>query len=115
MKIRPETGDRKPWHTDEYVAYLASDEWAAVRRAALDRAGHRCESVHVLHRVMREEGDTAWTEDHATRCPNVAGLEVHHKHYRSLGAEAWGDLEALCPDCHEAADRRRRAARGRRR
>lgn len=113
MKIRPTArgGDRKSWHTDEYVEYLQSEAWARIRAEALERAGHRCENVYVLHRVVREEGDTVWTQDHATRCAETTGLEVHHKTYESLGSEAWGDLIVLCHEHHLDADRRRAGPR----
>ncbi len=111
MKLKPVKTDHKPWHTDEYLAYLASEEWATTRAAALERAGHRCETVWVWQRVVREEGDVVWTEDCSERCPETRGLEVHHRHYRTLGGEAPGDLTVLCHDCHRDADRRRQYAK----
>jgi hypothetical protein len=36
-------------------------------------------------------------------------LEIHHKTYERFGRELASDLEILCPRCHEAANRERRA------
>jgi 5-methylcytosine-specific restriction endonuclease McrA len=78
--VRPD----KPWLSDEYRAYLDSPAWKATREAALKRARHRCAVCSLGH-----------------------GLEVHHRTYERLGAEAWGDMIVLCRTCHLAADRRR--------
>jgi 5-methylcytosine-specific restriction endonuclease McrA len=71
-------------HTWTYRSYMASREWAARRTVALAAAGRRCQ-----------------------RCGACGGLEVHHKHYRTLGAERAEDLEVLCRPCHGSADRER--------
>lgn len=43
------------------------------------------------------------------RCNHRAEiLEVHHRHYETLGCESDDDLEALCPVCHDSADAERR-------
>jgi 5-methylcytosine-specific restriction endonuclease McrA len=85
MRIRP-SPDRpdKPTLSEEYRAYLASPAWDRTRRAALDRARWKCAVCGLGH-----------------------DLEIHHKTYERLGAEAWGDLICLCRLCHLAADRRR--------
>jgi 5-methylcytosine-specific restriction endonuclease McrA len=88
MKIRPAPDRGRPRnHSDEYTAHLASEEWRATRALALRRAGHVCQTPG---------------------CEESHALEVHHATYARLGAEAWGDLTVLCPDCHAAADARRR-------
>jgi 5-methylcytosine-specific restriction endonuclease McrA len=71
----------------EYREYLQSLRWLATRDAALARACHKCQ-----------------------RCGATKNLEVHHKHYKSLGQEKPEDLEVLCIPCHDEADvvRRRR-------
>jgi 5-methylcytosine-specific restriction endonuclease McrA len=74
---------RRAW---TYEEYMRSPEWAARRELALATAGHRCQ-----------------------RCGALGGLEVHHRHYDSLGAEREEDLEVLCKPCHESADRERAA------
>jgi 5-methylcytosine-specific restriction endonuclease McrA len=94
VRIRPAKTDRKPWHTDEYVAYLRSEAWARIRREVLERAGHRCE---------------CWLDGQRRACGETSGLEVHHKHYRVFfGREAPGDLQVLCPRHHRIADTGRR-------
>lgn len=61
-----------------YLEYIQSLEWAAKRRRALDRAGHRCQL-----------------------CSSRKKLEVHHNTYENLGDERDEDLTVLCDPCHE--------------
>lgn len=75
----------------DYYEYIASSEWAAKRKRALDRDNHECQT-----------------------CLNGADLEVHHKTYERLGHERLSDLITLCRSCHEAITssiRQRRYAR----
>lgn len=71
--------------TKQYREYLASLQWHAKREAALLRSGHKCQS-----------------------CGAHKDLEVHHKHYETLGNEQPEDLVVLCIRCHDRADERRR-------
>lgn len=41
------------------------------------------------------------------RCRDMKPLQLHHKHYRTLGNERLQDVEALCVDCHKIADKER--------
>lgn len=99
MKIKPTASpgsDRKPWMTDEYVAYLQSDEWKRIRAEALERAGHRCE-----FRFGRDDC-----------CGETEGLQVHHKRYGTFGFERPDDLQVLCRRHHRFMDiQRQHAAR----
>jgi len=61
-----------------YAAYLASPMWKAKRREAIKHYGAACQG-----------------------CGFNEKLNVHHKHYRTLGVEAMDDLEVLCEACHE--------------
>lgn len=63
----------------DYYTYIASDEWAAKRKRAIERDQHQCQT-----------------------CLNGADLEVHHKTYERLGHEKLSDLITLCRSCHEA-------------
>lgn len=69
--------------TPEYLRYLKSPQWAAIRRAVKLRAGHRCE-----------------------RC-NRGGCElnVHHLDYSFIFREhlAMHTLVCLCRQCHALA------------
>ena len=68
-----------------YTAHLRSPYWRALREEALAAAGRRC-----------------------AHCGNVAvDLQLHHKHYRTLGKETHDDVELLCPPCHEKGDEQR--------
>lgn len=69
-----------PMHEQTYQQYLQSPQWDEQRRAALQRAGHRCQSC--------DDDDTT--------------LEVHHLTYERLGKEEPSDLETLCWRCHAA-------------
>ena len=64
----------------QYRRYLRSSGWKRRRRAAVKRAGFRCE-----------------------RCGCGGRLEVHHLTYERLGHERPGDLVALCRACHRQA------------
>ncbi len=89
---------RRRSHSAEYKAHLRSPEWRAIRRAALERAGFRCEFCNRAKAPGRP-------------------LQVHHRTYERLGHELPGDLTVLCGGrggCHAAADRQRRLAAGRR-
>jgi hypothetical protein len=92
MRIKSTGNDRKPWMTDEYVAYLRSDTWARIRAKALERAEHRCEQYL---------GRNAW-------CEATDGLQVHHKRYPTFGFELPDDLIVLCETHHRHADLDRR-------
>lgn len=59
-----------------YFRYIASPEWKA-KRAEFIAAQPCCEV-----------------------CEATEHLQVHHKHYRTLGRESRGDVEILCHDCH---------------
>ena len=56
--------------------YLRSRHWELTRTEKLRSARGLCEGC----------GERA--------------TEVHHKHYKSLGAESMNDLESLCSACH---------------
>jgi hypothetical protein len=81
-------------HTPGYVWYVSqgSETWQRVRSARLDFAGHRCEWF------------TIWSR----RCKATDGLEIHHRHYQTLGSESLSDVIALCHPHHMVADQRRR-------
>lgn len=51
-------------YSELYLTHLHSEAWKETRRRVIERAGRRCE-----------------------RCSDMAFLEVHHKHYRTLGRE----------------------------
>lgn len=61
----------------EYVAYLRSEHWLNMRKAALLRAEYRCQV-----------------------CNGTKNLEVHHRTYERLGEERPADLTVLCHRCH---------------
>jgi hypothetical protein len=65
---------------NEYAAYLETPHWHKTRKAALERAEHRCQI-----------------------CNTMAGeLHVHHRTYvRCPGHERSADLTVLCETCHD--------------
>ncbi len=81
-------------HTPAYAWYVSesSEPWRLVRHARLEFAGGQCE----------------WTGFLWRRCPATIGLEIHHRHYDTFGAERLHDLIALCHPHHVVADARRR-------
>lgn len=60
-----------------YEDYLQTDYWQRVRKEVLRCANYRCQI-----------------------CNADAPLGVHHRAYDSRGEETWGDVAALCRDCH---------------
>ena len=68
----------------EYRAYLASEQWQRVRRAALSHAGYRCARCQARSNPRAR-----------------IYLEVHHLTYERLGRERLEDLEVLCTNCHD--------------
>ena len=75
----------------DYRDYLKSPEWIRKRKEALRIAENRCQLCN-------------------TPGP---GLTIHHRTYlrdgqSTIGREKLSDLVALCKDCHDLADERRR-------
>ncbi len=66
-----------------YQVALASQHWAGLRVGVIKKR-KRCQ-----------------------RCGSRCFLELHHLHYETLGAETEQDVELVCKECHEAADKER--------
>ncbi len=60
-----------------YPEYLKTEWWQHQRQKALEACGRRCQV-----------------------CNGDGQLDVHHRTYERLGAEAAGDLTVLCRACH---------------
>jgi 5-methylcytosine-specific restriction endonuclease McrA len=71
---------RRIWRN--YEEYLESWDWLRLRNRMFLRNDYRCERCG-LHGTDKQ-------------------LQLHHKHYETLGREAPGDLEVLCRRCHRA-------------
>lgn len=77
-----------------------SPEWRALRKAALKRAGGRCE----------------YTQEDYWRCPATEHLQVHHLRYTKVRAEtSLSDLQVLCLFHHEHIESTRYTYRAHRR
>ena len=72
-------------HSSEYLKHMNSRAWRDFKKTAIVAAGRKCQACGAANRV----------------------LQVHHKHYRSLGAETLADVSVLCVECHKKADRLR--------
>lgn len=77
-----------PFRAMNYDDYLRTEQWQRRRRAALRRAGNKCQV-----------------------CGNVSRLQVHHNTYERLGHEAATDLVVLCAGCHRMYHDARRLKR----
>lgn len=79
--------EEKPKYTQAYLDYYKSPTWAKKRKAALKRAGYRCQY-----------------------CGKKGGvLQVHHLTYARFGGnEKPRDLKVACLTCHQIADNERR-------
>ncbi len=82
---------RRSWNTTgrknskrlQYEAYLNSAAWKKIKKAAMERAGYRCE---------------------APGCLGDLNLDGHHLRYPEiLGTEPVSDVQILCEDHHAAA------------
>jgi replicative DNA helicase len=73
--------------TMSYQDYLQTEHWQQVRKAALKRAGYRCQL-----------------------CNRKGVLHVHHRTYIRRGHELPEDLIVLCRGCHETFHQERRVA-----
>lgn len=62
-----------------YKDYLQSEHWKFLRKEKLRKAVWRCELC----------GEKGWSN-----------LNVHHKHYETVGEEKLTDLIVLCKNCH---------------
>ena len=76
--------------TMPYEEYLLTPEWQQTRKAALKRAGNRCQ-------VCRA-GDVA--------------LNVYHTTYETLGCEQESDVIALCEACYDLLSQQQKLATG---
>lgn len=63
----------------------AEESWRIFAVSAIDAAGYRCQRCHRGQDELVSLG---------------LRLEVHHKHYDSLGRETFDDVEVLCSECH---------------
>jgi hypothetical protein len=68
----------KQFALHDYQAYLQTDHWRQLRRDALKYYGESC-----------------------LLCGRKTGINIHHRHYNSLGCEGIHDLTVLCKTCHE--------------
>jgi hypothetical protein len=82
--------DDPQWRA-RYEAHIRSSRWNNMKRDMVRLRGNKCE-----------------------RCGCCRPLELHHKTYARLGRELTSDLEVLCKQCHESADRERDLQRERR-
>lgn len=71
----------------EYRKYIASDDWRNRRKQFIEESPMKCERCE----IPRWLAQLAYDQD----------FHVHHKHYRTLGAESPDDLEILCRRCHD--------------
>jgi 5-methylcytosine-specific restriction endonuclease McrA len=68
---------KRPDGTIDYYLYIASKDWRRKVAGVLKRRGSKCEE-----------------------CGSTHGIQIHHKHYRTLGKESDNDLRVLCGGCH---------------
>jgi hypothetical protein len=86
LEVPPDSGARHSRRND-YNCHIGSTDWQRFKCEIIKQRGNRCE-----------------------RCRHVSAyLELHHKHYHSLGIEQPEDVELLCPKCHRGADEARAA------
>lgn len=79
-KLRKLQTARQPaqFKRPDYHVYIESKAWRARRKQYYDRHGKQCEV-----------------------CGSTDAVQLHHRHYNTLGREKDKDLQALCRGCHE--------------
>lgn len=90
---------RRRWHTDQYLSYLKTKQWAAKRQEKLQAVNYSCDRDTTLIYQTGEDGIVRRITD----CSD--GLEVHHLTYANLGNEPLEDLTVLCKLHHEQEHR----------
>jgi hypothetical protein len=94
------TGETKRKKVVRQKAFYSSAVWKAMRTAALERAGHRCEhtGVEVVTYAVSSHGTVEIREGLSTwRCEATERLQVHHKtNVRFVGDERPRDLVVWC-------------------
>jgi hypothetical protein len=80
-------------YTEDYLGALRSPAWRELKRLKEEENGFACEICET---------------------PS-ARLELHHRHYHSIGKEKAADVQLLCRGCHETEDQKRIHARFRQR
>jgi 5-methylcytosine-specific restriction endonuclease McrA len=84
-------GNRRPKSkrlTTEYLAWINSPQWQMFKLSIIAARGMKCEA-----------------------CGRDGRVDLHHLHYRTLGAERPDDVRLLCYPCHQRADAGRRKRR----
>jgi len=77
--------DPKTPYTKDYLATLGSAAWRKLKRKKCEEAEYSCEKCGT------------WSKS----------LELHHKHYRTIGREQCCDVLLLCSCCHRIEDGKR--------
>ncbi|MDK2957287.1 MAG: hypothetical protein PWQ57_2783 [Desulfovibrionales bacterium] len=80
----------------EYEKYIANPAWKKIRDEAI-------ESTY----LEEPNGDPDRGNYHCEGCGwnfKKNELEVHHRHYRTLGNESRSDLAVVCAQCHAKLD-----------
>src|SRR5207249_4359707 len=90
---------KKRWHTDRYLAYLQSKQWAAKRQEKLTSVNYSCARDVGLNYQRDKDGILRRIPDCNSR------LHVHHLTYDNLGNEPLSDLIVLCEFHHEQEHR----------
>lgn len=73
--------------TPLYRATLVSSRWRTLKWRRIMQSGLACESCGRKYHGLRVAG--------AMRV-----FQLHHRHYRSIGHEAFEDVMVLCRTCH---------------
>jgi len=89
--VHPLNGDNT--YSTDYKKYIRSFHWRIRADWLKGRVGDTCQNCN-LPDGMFVDGRQVF-------------LNVHHKHYRSLGNEMPGDVEILCNPCHKKRHGRR--------
>jgi predicted HNH restriction endonuclease len=76
-------------HSERYEATLRSPRWRQLKWRRIQIAEFRCEKCGAEFRGSRAKRAMRY-------------FDLHHLHYRRVGAEDINDVQVLCRGCHEA-------------
>jgi len=100
------SGTTKAKKVERQKAFYTSPAWRKLKKAAKERAGHRCEYRYRKEDHLFALGHhliPAWDG----RCGQTEGLHVHHTtNVRFGGGELPEDLQVLCEDHHRLVEQR---------
>jgi 5-methylcytosine-specific restriction endonuclease McrA len=115
IRLVDRRSSRKVARTGAGEARLPRDAEEALEQerelaSSLFRREHEANRHTARYQKLRAEALAA-ADNRCVRCGSPRRLELHHKHYDTLGVESLRDVVILCHRCHQAETDRQRGLR----